>query len=221
MSAPVIAYATDEDVALFAPSDFARLCPRDQVLAAGTDGLFSASDPWTMQSAVVDFTAAGLAPGHIVLLLGPIPPFSPSGEALVVASVASGAVELRRKGMPSGMGQPPGPVTGLGGVEFLVPTLTPQIASASESLNRRFGIGGNVPGRRPEDLAASGEFREATVLTVLHRRFADLAAEAGSVSGAKSEGSRIELERALSRLLARWTCGRGPMADRFGTRVSR
>ncbi len=67
----MIAYATDEDVAIRAPADFAALCPKDQVLAAGTDGLFLPSDPWTLRSPSVDFAASGLMPGQVIRLAGP------------------------------------------------------------------------------------------------------------------------------------------------------
>jgi hypothetical protein len=221
MSGRQIAYATDEDVSLVAASDFVEICPRDQVLAAGTDGVFTVSDRWALRSATVDFAAAGIAPGHLVQLLGPIPPFGTPGDVLAVASVTSGTVVLRRKGLGAGLGHPPAPAAGLTGVEFLVATLTPQIGSVSEELDRRFGIDASVPGRRPEDLAASGELREVTILEVLHRRYTDRAGEPDGVFGAKAERSRVELERATHRLVTRWACGGGSLADRFRTRISR
>jgi hypothetical protein len=221
MSAPVIVYATDEDVALIAPTDFALLCPLDQVLAAGMDGFFNASDPWELRSATVGFSAAGVTAGNLVYLLGPIPPFGNPSHTLGVASVTPGSVLLRRRGLSAGMGQAPGPEAGLSGVEFLVPTLAPQIVAASQELNRRLGIGPDSPGPRPEDVAASGELREATVLMVLHRRYAEQGGEANGALAEKARWARCELEQELGRLSSRWACGRGVLADRVGTRISR
>ena len=72
-------YATDEDIALRATADFAILCPRDQKLAAGSDGSFDPSDRWTLQSASVDFSAQGVLPGQVVQLLGPASAFRAAG----------------------------------------------------------------------------------------------------------------------------------------------
>ncbi len=63
-----IPYATDEDIALRASADFSLLCPRDQKVAAGSDGAFSTSDPWTLTSASADFNALGVAAGQVVQL---------------------------------------------------------------------------------------------------------------------------------------------------------
>src|SRR3954452_6256472 len=137
MSSTATNYATDEDLALRASADFPLLCPRDQKLASGSDGLFDAGDRWTMWSPSVDFAAQGLAAGHVVQLLAPVATFKPPGEAFVVASVGPGRVLLRRKGQPVGIGQPPAPAGGIMNVEFLAATLTPQIAEAGYDLDRR------------------------------------------------------------------------------------
>ena len=60
----MIAYATDEDLAIRAPADFLALCPKDQVVAAGADGLFLPDDPWTLRSPSVNFAGAGASPGR-------------------------------------------------------------------------------------------------------------------------------------------------------------
>src|SRR5215831_10771516 len=95
-----VVYAADEDLALRASADFAILCPKDQCLAYGTDGSFG-SDRWSLQSSSVDFSANGVASGQVVRLTQPVTSFKPPGEALVVDSVDTGLVWLRRKGMPS------------------------------------------------------------------------------------------------------------------------
>src|SRR5437762_9727881 len=127
MSMLTTIYATDEDIAIRASSDFLLLCPRDQKLASGTDGMFASSGRWTLTSPTVDLASCGIAAGNVVQLLGPSAYFKVPGETLVVATVATGALGLRRKGEAAGIGQPPGPPTGLSGVEFIVATLAPQI----------------------------------------------------------------------------------------------
>src|SRR5689334_649872 len=107
MSPLTTVYATDEDVALAAAADFAILCPKDQRLAAGSDGYFNPADRWTLRSTAVDFAAQGLAAGQIVQLIPPSASLRQSAEMLVVSSVAPYAVTLRRKGQPLGVGQPP------------------------------------------------------------------------------------------------------------------
>ena len=102
----MIVYATDEDIALRASTDFSALCPRDQVLAVGTDGVFAASDLWTLTSASVDFAAFGLKPGLLARLTKPTTAFGPNGELFAIQSVATGAITLRRKGQAAGVGSP-------------------------------------------------------------------------------------------------------------------
>lgn len=221
-------YATDEDVALRAAGDFALLCPRDQKLAAGTDGVFAASDRWTLTSATVDFGACGLAAGQVVQLLGPTSAFKPPGESLVVVGSAPGSVMLRRKGQSAGIGLPPSPLGGLVGVEFLVATLGPQLEAASYDLNRRYGIDDLVTGRRSSDLYDPREVRDATVLTVLYRQYWAMSREAGGARdtlAAKAQQSKAELEELLGRVIVHWLPATGPggapAASRFGTRLAR
>lgn len=222
-------YATDEDIALRIAADFPILCPRDQKLAAGSDGVFSASDPWTLLSPSVDFSACGLKPGHVVQLTKPIANFKPPGEALVVVSVAPGAVTLRRKGQSARAGQPPGPVTGLTGVEFAITTLGPQIERASYDLNRRYGIDDLVAGRRASDLYDPREVCEAAVLTVLARQYLAMSRETGDQRdpfAAKAGLAREELDDLLDRVVVHWGSptvpgSSSPSTSRFGTRITR
>lgn len=217
-----VVYATDEDIALRASADFALLCPRDQKLAAGSDGVFDPSDRWTLRSASVDFAAQGLAPGHVVQLTGPASAFRPPGETLVVSSVAPGAIRLRRKGQLDGVGQPPAPIDGLSGIEFLVVTLGPQIERASDDLNRRYGIDEGMTGHCPTDLADTRALREATVLSVLHRRYLEMSREAGGqpdVFATKGQLVKAELDDLLARVVVHW--GAALATDRFSTRLSR
>jgi hypothetical protein len=221
-------YAKDEDVALRAAGDFALLCPRDQKLAAGTDGAFAGSDRWTLTSATVDFGACGLVAGQIVQLLGPTSAFKPPGESLAVVGSAPGMVTLRRKGEAAGVGQPPCPGGGLLGVEFLVATLGPQLEAASYDLNRRYGIDDLVSGRRSSDLYDPREVRDATVLTVLYRQYWAMSREAGNPQdtlAAKAQQFKAELEELLGRVIVHWLPAIGPgggaASSRFGTRLAR
>ena len=219
-----IVYATDEDIALRAPADFAILCPRDQKLAGGADGAFSPSDPWTLRSTSVDFSARGLSPGQVVLLTKPTATFRPPGEALVIVSVAPGAVTLRRKGQPAGAGQPPGPAVGLSGVEFAINTLGPQIERASYDLNRRYGVDDLVAGRRAADLHDRREVCEATVLTVLSRQYLAMSRETGDQGdpfAAKAQLAKAELDELLDRVVVRWGADAAPSSSRFSTRITR
>lgn len=206
MTDPSIVYATDEDVAIRASADFALLCPRDQCLAYGADGVF-AGDAWTLQSPSADFLALGVAPGQVVRLTLPTTYFKPPGEALVVDTVGAGQVRLRRKGLPSGVGRPPGPPSDVANVEFTVTTLGPQIAAVSYDLDRRFGIDGPAGGHRPTDLLDPRELRDATVLTVLSRQYLELSR--GGQDGvdtfvAKSQAYKQELDDLLARLVLHW-----------------
>jgi len=222
MSTLTTVYATDEDVALRAPADFPILCPRDQKLASGTDGSFSPSDPWTLLSPSVDFSACGLAPGQVISLTRPTANFKPPGEALVVASVAGGAVSLRRKGQPARTGQPPGTAAGLSGIEFAVTTLAPQIERAAYDLDRRYGIDDLVTGRRVSDMYDPREVREATVLTVLSRQYLAMSRETGDPFAAKAGLAKGELEDLLDRVVVHWRNeAASPGTSRFSTRISR
>lgn len=227
----MITYATDEDVALRAPADFLALCPRDQVVAAGPDGLFLASDPWTLRSPAVDFAAAGLAPGQVARLAGQ-PAAGPQGELFAVAAVGPGGLTLRRIGQGPGVGRPPAPATEVLGVDFAVRTLAPQLARASADLALRFGVDEAIPGRRSSDLRDPRTLAEAAVLAVLAQRYLDLARRFAGTSdepedwyGVKARALRAELDDLLDRMVIRWGMsadpGRAAPCGRFRTRLSR
>lgn len=228
MSLLTTVYATDEDVALRASADFGLVCPKDQVIAAGTDGVFDPTSRWTLASPSVNFSQQGVAPGQIVQLLGPTSTFRPPGDMLVVDTVSPQFITLRRKGQSAGVGQPPGTMTGATGVEFLIATLGPQIEIASYDLNRRFGIDDLIAGRRLSDLYDAREVREAVVLTVLRQRYRDLSRD-GDAShdalAAKSEAMQSELETLLARAVVHWNGSPGGEStsntNRFSTRLER
>ena len=225
-------YATDEDIALRASTDFSALCPRDQLLASGTDGAFLASDPWTLRSTTVNFQAFGLAPGQVVRLTKPTTSFGAGGEHFAILSVSTGAITLRRKGQLPGLGQPPSSSGGLLNVEFAVRTLRPQIELACYDLDRRFGIDGAIAGRRSADLRDPRQLREAVVLTVLYKQYLDQSRQFAGASNApddvyaaKSRIAKAELDELLDRIALQWNeadVAPGAIATtRFSTRLSR
>ena len=228
----MISYATDEDIALRASADFSALCPRDQVLASGSDGVFLASDPWTLTSASVDFSAFGLAPGQVARLTKPVTSFGASGDLLVIQALSPGAITLRRKGQAAGVGQPPSSSSGLTNVEFAVRTLGPQIQLASFDLDHRFGIDDRIVGRRSVDLDDPLQLREAVVLTVLHQQYLDQSRQFSGPSdtpddwyAAKARIAKAELTEVLDRLTLKWNAAdvaaRSIATTRFSTRLSR
>jgi hypothetical protein len=229
MTAGPTLYATDEDIAIRASADYSILVPRDQKLAWGNDGQFAPGQRWVLSSATVDFQANGLSPDHVVLLTQPVSLFKPPGELFVVVDVSAGTVTLRRKGQPEGVGQPPAPQGGILQVEYSVATFAPQIASASYDLNRRYGIDDFIAGRRASDLFDPREVREATVLTVLHRKYMDLCRgpeHYGDSFAAKAQLYKQELDDLLARTVVHWLPAlvEGPYnipTSRFGTRLSR
>ena len=229
-------YATDEDVALRASTDFSALCPRDQLLASGSDGGFATSDLWTLRSASVDFAAFGLVPGQLARLTKPTTAFGPNGELFAIQAVSTGAITLRRKGQAASVGQPAASQAGLTNVEFAVRTLGPQLLLASYDIDRRFGIDDAIAGRRSLDLYDPHQLREAVVLTVLYKqyldqsrqfagRIADQSDTPGDVYAAKARLAKAELDELLDRLALKWNeadvASRAIATTRFSTRVSR
>lgn len=222
-------YATDEDIAVRVSADYTVLVPKDQKLAWGDDGAFVDGARWVLSSRSVDFQAAGLVPGHVVLLTHPASAFRGPAETFVVSRAAGNLLTLRRKGQKDGEGQPPAS-TGPGGlVEFCSWTFGPQLARASYDLDRRFGIDESVPGRRPSDLFDLRELREAAVLTVLYRQYMDLCRGSEALNDSfamKTQLFRTELEGLLARLVLHWSSPVGPSsadgpASRFCTRIGR
>lgn len=223
MSANVASYANDEDIALRASADFAILCPRDQCLAYGRDGVFS-SDLWTLTSPSIDFQGNGLTPGHLVRLTQPVGVFKPPGDTFVAVSIAPNTVTLRRKGQPARVGQPPSVPGGVVNVEFTATTLDPQISRASYDLNRRYGIDDLVSGRRSCDMFDPTEVREATVLTVIYRQYLELSRgpqERVDTFLAKAQLYKQELDDLLARTIVHWmTSPGGPPSSQSDSRMS-
>lgn len=217
-----IVYASDEDVAVRATGDFAVLAPDWQKVAFGIDGSFAPGSPWTLESATVDFEAAGARPGHVISLRKPLAIFRGAGELLGVASAAGKSLTLRRIGAALGEGAPPAPLAGAVGVEFQISTLAPQIEEASFDLNRRFGVDPRIAGRSPDALLDRRDLRAACVLTVLAQRYS---AEARSAEGdfpLKLRRINQDLSEVLARLEVRWKLATGSNGSSvFSTRIVR
>ncbi len=218
-----ILYASDEDVAVRASGDFAVLTPDWQKAAFGIDGVFAPASPWALESASVDFEAAGVKPGHVVSLRKPASVFRGAGELLAVASAVGGVLTLRRIGARLGTGSPPSPTSGLTGVEFLIATLDPQIEEASFDLNRRFNIDPRVPGRAPAALYDLRELRQACVLSVLVQRYAAETRGAQGDFALKLQQVKQELSEVLARLELRWGASGSDResSSLFSTRIVR
>ncbi|QDV38277.1 hypothetical protein [Tautonia plasticadhaerens] len=207
-------YATDEDLALIATGDVGAVFPADQVIASGVDGSFDPSDRWTLRSESVNFPDAGLAPGHVVRLVGPPERFRPPGLLLGVSAVSSNVVTLRRIGMGPGSGTPASPAEGISGVEFVATTLGPQLAGASRELDRLLGLD-SIP------LDPAGALRDAVARLVLARRYAMIAGGVDDAYLGRSALLRAEFD-AMARRLALGGNPLGPSpAPRRGTRLVR
>jgi hypothetical protein len=222
-----VLYATDEDLAIRAPSDFALLCPKDQCVATADDGYFAINDPWTIRSITVNFASRAVEVGQIVQLLAPSSHFKPPGEHFAIAELGDNWVRLRRKGMKKNEGQPPLSGGSLSGIEFMIASMNPQIESASYELNRIYGIDDLVAGRRRSDLYDPREVRDAVVLRVLERQYRALSsAGVGSrdTFGSKADAMKQELDELLARVVVHWSgipCLMGTSTSRFETRISR
>jgi hypothetical protein len=228
MSVLPFPYATDEDLAIRAPSEFTWLCPADQVLVAGSSGQFLPEDRWVLRDGTLDFSSSGLAPGQVIHLRGPAAQYPSPGELLVVSQVLASGVRLRRKGLADGTGSPPGPAAGVEGVNYLGLTLSPQIQRVGEELNRRFGIRGGMLGTAIEDPVTAQTLRDLAVLGVLLQRYLDLSQqETGPADCLAAKASRLAEERdalmarSLIHFGADGSRGLQPFVCRFSTQLSR
>jgi hypothetical protein len=170
---PATPFTTDEQVYLLAPEDYAMIVPQDQRLASGRDGAFAGNNRWKLTSATVNFLGQGVQPGQSVVLTvaRPHSPFGTRGDVMIVDSVASDGVTLRRPGLASGVGDPPSPDAGTTGVIFSVLTLAPQIESESYRIAQQFGISDSIRGSGTADLADPRQLAELAALRVLHWRY--------------------------------------------------
>jgi hypothetical protein len=218
------AFCTDEDIAARFRSDYPLLCDREN-LAAGTDGAFSAGS-WTMTSPSNTFDTQGVARGNVLRLIGPAQTFGSAGLLFAVDSALGSTVTARRINMGVGNGLPPAQAAPISGVTFTVPTLSALIELASYDIEKRFGINDLISGRTTANLFDPREVRDVCVLTVVSRRYFDLARQADKGSDlyyAKAATTKQELTDLLDRVTVHWAGVPLPMAEtsRFGTRIER
>jgi hypothetical protein len=208
-------YASDEDVALLAPSDVGPLFPEDQVLAQGVDGRFEPSDRWTLHSDSVDFAGSGLQSGHVVRLTGPVEHFRHPGVLVGIVEVGEHSVSLRRLGMAPGLGSPISPPEGLSGVSFSATTLGPQLEQASREIDSLLGLKA-LPRSPLAELASAGtNLRDAVVRLILARRYATIARDGDGAFASRARLFEASFERLITRLIV------GDGGPRFGTRLVR
>ena len=169
-------YATDEDIALRASTDFVgALSPRIRCSRRGRTASFGASDPWTLDVDLgrlrrVSASCRDSWPG----LTKPTTSFGANGELFAIqTSVSTGAITLRRKGQAKAWAsrRPPGrPDRRRVRRQDARPPdrpgeLRPRSAG-SASTNA-------IAGRRSVDLYDPQQLREAVVLTVLYKQYLD------------------------------------------------
>lgn len=218
-----IVYCSDEYICSLIPGDFAALVPKDQVVAYGTDGVFSSGDLWTLSSATVNFQNQGVKVGHVVQLIGPPATFSGSGTKLAVGAVSGSTVTLRRIARPDTIGQPPSPIGGLTGVSFKVVTFDPQIEDVCYEINNKFGIDPNFMLSAPPQIYDLRQLQRAAAITVIVRAYrTDTRSKDGDFS-LKLYRFENELSNALGLVQVRWNQLNlnPPTNNRFNTRLSR
>ena len=235
-------WCTDENIAVRCGPDFTPLMPDSQLLAWGSDGVFSSADPWTLTSASNNFgtqlpalwtlvsstAAAGLVftpspVGFICWLRKPSNAFPAGGQLLAVAAVNGTSITLRRLGLGSNVGQAPAPAAGLTGVEFQIATFAPQIEETTYEINQRYNISTSLTLRTPNDLADIRPLRRlAVAMTLLDRYTDESRAGAGDYSH-KAELIKAEIEMLQAKLNLRWGTGIGtiPQTSWFSTRIMR
>lgn len=160
-------FASDADLAAaVAPEDWSRLTPDNQVVARGTDGVIAAGG-FTLTSATnPDFEARGVQPGMVLRVAGAN---LQTTDLLTVAGVSGGTLTLRRAGLGTGEGAPPGGSAGVTGLTFEVVTFRRQLATASTWLAALTGI-------EPGEASApyTERLRAATVAKVAYDAYSSL-----------------------------------------------
>ena len=203
---PAAAFCTDEAIAAEASADFVLLCNR-RSLGTGADGSFAAGSPWQLSSGTVAMQSQGIAEGSVAWLRTPASQFGQAGELYGVDSVSGSTANLRMVNQKAGIGNPPAPSSGLSGVSFSFPTLAAQIEIASYDLNMRFQVNDIIAGRMHVNLWDPRELERVCVLTVLYKRYMELArmSEQGQdLYYAKSRTYKQELDDQLARVTIHW-----------------
>jgi hypothetical protein len=160
----VAQYATDENLAVAARSDWTLLSEPLQRLAAGLDGAIGSPDAWVFSSASQDFVAQGFAPGHVIRLpergkfkLGG----SARGLFAVDLVIDATTLRLRPLGGAPGSGWPP-QSAGTSGLEFAIESADAQIAQASEEVDLWLRMDPAAPEVYPPDVISIADYRRLT-----------------------------------------------------------
>lgn len=235
MNIQVQPMCTDEDVAVRAPGDFPSLCPKSQLVAAGTDGAFPAVAPWLLTSVGLNWLSLGLTPGMVVQIKPPTPPTlapaipTPLG-LFAIDSISSSGLILRRPGLPLNAGMAPGPPAGVTGLNFTVATLIPQIEDCSYELEKQYGVDLKNYNRLIANLYDIREINQLCVLRTLARQYEAMSRNAGSKDddfAVKAASFAQEMVDVRDRLILHWGVqGYGmsvsePSTSNFGMRISR
>lgn len=148
-------WITDEHVLTECVGDYPLLIPRHQRMAQGADGVIAAGAFVLTSATVPSWSSRGVVAGHVAVLATG----EKTQDILVVGSVSMGSLTLRRVGLDTGEGSPPGGSAGLTSLKFEVPTCVPQIRENQRRLRLRYQVA--------DDLSTAGDFTEALVLMVL------------------------------------------------------
>lgn len=197
-------YATDEDVAVRAGTDYIVLAPTSQVMASGSDGVFEEDAPWVLTSPSISFEDQGVLPNHVVHFTEPRTVFRGGGNLLAVESVSGNEIVLRRLHKGLHVGQPPAPNIGVTGVHFTINTLDPQIEEATFDIKRRFGIDEAIALRGSSSIYDLRDLRMATVLQVMLNRYTQESRTEHGDFDMKVDRIRAELENVEGRMSVRW-----------------
>lgn len=206
----------DEDLLRYAGEDLIALVSPGQTLASGHDGTLV---DWTLSGAV-DFQARGVASGRVVHLSGDVrtPAWravGAGGMTLVADSASGTSLVLRRPGLASGVGQPPGPDVGsLTAVSFRVPYFDGQIADASRWVNRELAFSA------ASDATDQESRRELCVLATLHDLYFAAWRQVGKdIFGEKAKGLKARMATLLGHLISRRSGG--PLIGKINPVISR
>lgn len=221
-----VLYCTDENIAVRVGStDWYQIVIKDQRLAYGTNGFIHSSRPWVLSCPSVRFQAAGVQRGHVVSLSSPATRFPSSGEIYAVESALDhhhgSHLTLRRLGLQTGQGQPPGAGADINGVTFDILTLGPQIENNCYLINQQYSIDPTDPARSPDNIWDKRDLRDLTVLNVIcDRLLAMITNAAGSAATVRLDVFRREESEIRSRVHLRWINTTKPTSP-FSMRITR
>lgn len=192
-------YATDADVIDLSHEDYFLLAAKALKVAAGTDGVIP-GDGFTLTSAAnPDFEARGAEAG-MVLVIERVNGVDVT-DVLVVEDAAGDTLTLRRIGLESGQGDPPGGTGGSSGIKFSVRTLAAHLIAASR------WVSGLLCVSSPAEIDDPTRYARLTALRVLVDRYRAAFWSLGTTDQSDSYEKKLkyfkaELAIELNRLLA-------------------